>query len=342
MVDCVSFRKWDCNPSPRDAALEDDLGAVQTARDGPPDGNFVLLLPPTLPGYDLQRKRWLNLSVAFISPITWQERVFEKLYIDETTKELLMALVTKGTKSKSKQDEGTVDSLILLFYGAPGTGKTFAAESIAEIAKKPLLRLSLADMVSKPAADLEKFIELIHKIDKSWDCVLLLEDADVILEEKSLNDIGRNALVASFMRLVDGQIRTLILKSCRVLRARSRVGHFDEAFRSRINLAVHFEPLGPKQREVIWRSCLTRIQLSEFAEADLLKHVDRLARINMNGRQIRKAVSGAQKLASHKNRSLDYSTLRQVLGPSTQFDEYISKVRGGPNFDRTKRDLATR
>ena len=51
--------------------------------------------------------------------------------------------------------------------------------------------------------ELEKLIRTAFNIGKTWDCVLLFDDADVALEERSLNDLGRNALVATFMLLVD-------------------------------------------------------------------------------------------------------------------------------------------
>lgn len=278
MVDSVAFRKW--NPSLHGAALDDNLGEVQTARDEPPDGNFVLLLPPIVPGYDLQRKQWLKLSVASISPIIWQKQAFQNLYIDEATKELLMALIPNDMKSKRKQDEDIIEfkkqGLILLFYGGPGTGKTLAAKCIAEISEKPLLQISVADIGSKPA-ELEKLIRTAFNIGKTWDCVLLLDDADVVLEERSPNNLGGNALVAAFRLLVDDLIGTLILTS-------NYLRTSDDAFLSRVNLTVNFKPLGSEQRRSIWSKLLTKAQLSGDAEDDLLEHVDKLAEINMNGR----------------------------------------------------------
>lgn len=320
MVDSVAFRKW--NPSLHGAALDDNLGEVQTARDEPPDGNFVLLLPPILPGYDLQLNKWLKLSVASISPIIWQKQAFQNLCIDEATKELLMALVPNDMKSKRKQNEDIIESkkqgLILLFHGGSGTGKTLVAECMAEISEKPLLRISVADIGSKPA-ELEKLIRTAFNIGKTWDCILLLEDADVVLEERSVNNLGGNTLVAAFRLLVDDLIGTLILTS-------NHLGTLDDVFLSRINLTVHFKPLESEQRRSIWSKLLTKAQLSGDTEDNLLEHVDKLAEIDMNGRQIRNVVSGAQQLASYKKRPLDYGTLEQVVRASKQFNEFLTRI----------------
>ena len=320
MVDSVAFRKW--NPSLHGAALDDNLGEVQTARDEPPDGNFVLLLPPILPGYDLQQNKWLKLSVASISPIIWQKQAFQNLCIDEATKELLMALVPNDMKSKRKQNEDIIESkkqaLILLFHGPSGTGKTLAAECIAEISEKPFLRISVADIGSKPA-ELEKIIGTASNIGKTWDCVLLLEGAGVVFEERPVNNLGRNALGAAFRLLVDDLIGTLIL-TCKYL------GTFDNVFLSRVNLAVNFGPLKSEQRRSIWSKLLTKAQLSGDAEDNLLEHVDKLAEIDMNWRQIHNIVSGAQQLASYKKRPLDYRTLEQVVRSSEQFNKLLTTI----------------
>jgi hypothetical protein len=98
-----------------------------------------------------------------------------------------------------------------------------------------LLQINVTDIGSKPA-ELEKLVRTAFTIGKTWDYVLLLNDADVVLEGRSLNHLGRIALVTTFMLLLDDLIGTLILTG-------SRVGIFDEAIWSRINLDIHSKPL---------------------------------------------------------------------------------------------------
>jgi AAA+ superfamily predicted ATPase len=140
----------------------------------------------------------------------------------------------------------------LLFHGGPGTGKTLTAEGVAEIAKQPLYRVTCAD-VGTTAEDVEKYLDSVLHLGRIWDCVVLLDEADVFLEQRSLEDLQRNALVSVFLRVLEYYEGILILTS-------NRVGTFDEAFISRIQLALHYPDLGPLQRRQIWQNFVERLE----------------------------------------------------------------------------------
>lgn len=73
------------------------------------------------------------------------------------------------------------------------------------------------------------------------------KEFDVFIEQRGLANLQRNALVSVFLRALEYYEATLILTS-------SRVGTFDEAFKSRIQLALHYKPLTIPQRKKIWRN----------------------------------------------------------------------------------------
>ena len=84
----------------------------------------------------------------------------------------------------------------------------------------------------------------------------------------------------------------------------NRVGTFDEAFKSRIQLALHYENLTSSQRRKIWRNFVTRLQDLEEPNInfdDIFDHMDDLAKEEMNGRQIRNAITTARQLAQYKS-----------------------------------------
>ena len=66
--------------------------------------------------------------------------------------------------------------------------------------------------------------------------VVLLDEADVLLEERGQADFQRNALVSVFLHVLEYNFGIMILAS-------NHVGTFDEAFTSRIQLALHYENL---------------------------------------------------------------------------------------------------
>lgn len=83
--------------------------------------------------------------------------------------------------------------------------------------------------------------------------VVLLDEADVFLEERDMKDLNRNALVSVFLRALEYYDGILILTS-------NRVGTFDEAFKSRIQLALHYENLNVTQRRKVWRNFMNRLK----------------------------------------------------------------------------------
>jgi hypothetical protein len=157
----------------------DELTPDQIDRDDMPDENFQYLLPLTIKGYNLRRKKWHDVAVDRISPVVWNKRVFETLVMDRKPKDLIQALISKQVASQKSTDliVGKGNGLILLLHGGPGTGKTLTAESVAEIAEKPLYRVTCGDVGTK-AEDVEKYLESVLHLGKIWDCVVLLDEAD--------------------------------------------------------------------------------------------------------------------------------------------------------------------
>jgi SpoVK/Ycf46/Vps4 family AAA+-type ATPase len=173
----------------------------------------------------------------------------------------------------------------------PGTGKTLTAESVAEIAQMPLFPITYQDMGTEPD-EVEAYLQLVFEVfelGQSWNCVLLLEEADVFLEERTLTDFQRNSLVSVFLRTLEYYEGILILTS-------SRVGTFDEAFRSRIHIALHYEDLKPRSRKTIWSNFLSRLEGTEVGEnvAEIGERLDQLANYKFNGRDIRNALATAR------------------------------------------------
>jgi len=61
---------------------------------------------------------------------------------------------------------------------------------------------------------------------------------------------------------------------------------------------------------------------------ELEEHIDELAEEEMNGRQIRNAMTTARQLALHRKQRLDWSHLEQALTTAKEFDRYLKKVQG--------------
>jgi len=167
---------------------------------------------------------------------------------------------------------------------------------------------------------------------------VLLDEADIFLEERTLADLQRNALVSTFLRALEYYSGILILTS-------NRVGHFDEAFKSRIQLALHYKNLDQGQRRQIWRNFLQRLEhLKEEGVnfMDLDKHIDDLAKNALNGRQIRNVITTARQLAIFRKQELDYKSLQDVIKTSSMFDQYLLELNEGNSDDVIARGMGNR
>lgn len=160
--------------------------------------------------------------------------------------------------------------------------------------------------------------------DEQFELLLPLKTKGYNLRRKKLFDLMADRISdviwnkEAFQNLVI-QRGTLILTS-------NRVGTFNEAFKSRIQLALHYPVLGPYQRLRIWGNFLNRLESfgddDKVDVADLRDHLEDLKEEQMNGRQIRNAITTAWQYAEWKGKTPTYEHLSDVLEVSGRFDQY--------------------
>ncbi|TGO11334.1 hypothetical protein BTUL_0112g00240 [Botrytis tulipae] len=333
MIDMKTFREL--HPEDEKKKASDTLDEDAMAQDSPPYPSFVDLLPRKIIGYNMRRKKWVELHADWLSEVVWDKKAFKKLVLAQKTKDLIEALIVNQIAAEKSTDliSGKGNGLILLLHGGPGTGKTLTAESVAEIAEKPLYRVTCGDIGSE-SEEVEQYLNSVLDLGKVWSCVVLLDEADVFLEERSMSDIKRNALVSIFLRVLEYHDGIIILTS-------NRVGTFDEAFKSRIQLALHYPSLTKVKRCDIWTMFITRLR--ELGEtqvdfADLEDHRWDLANYKLNGRQIRNAIQTSRQFVSWKNAkektTLNFEILKQIIEISGEFDVYVNKLNNWMSPDQ--------
>ncbi len=267
-----------------------------------------------------------SLQVDYIRPATWNKKAFERLVLRPDKKKLIEALVKIHLDNNHATDviEGKGAGLIILLHGPPGTGKTLTAETVSELARKPLYRVTCGD-IGTDAEGIEKYLESALYLGTIWDSVVLLDEADVFLEERTQNDLARNALVSVFLRVLEYFNGIMILTS-------NRVGRFDEAFKSRMQLAILYPTLNEKDRSVIWENFFDALHDAgadmEFEDLSAKSTVRRLARKELNGRQIRNSIKTARQLAAHDGVTFGIQQLESAILVAEEFENYLVKTRG--------------
>ena len=243
----------------------------------------LMLASPLVLGFAFSEKLWLEFTVSGIKDIQWNEGAFDSLVLPENQKSIVKALVESHMFHAAQNIEDVIQGkgkgLVAVLHGPPGTGKTLTAEGIAELLKRPLYMVSAGELGTDPRmleAELNKLLDLSH----SWGAVLLLDEADVFLEKRTIHDIHRNALVSIFLRLLEYFQGILFLTT-------NRVETFDDAFHSRIHVALRYGELTARAKMTVWKMFIDRVKAKgglgvvEFQDTDL----DALARNNLNGRQ---------------------------------------------------------
>lgn len=278
----------------------------------------------------------MTLLVDNIGEVSWNKDAYKHLVLPEKTKDLVKALVMVRTSKrgelqgmslngKRRRDDliaGKGNGLIMLLHGGPGTGKTLTAESVAEIAEMPLYNVTCGD-IGTSADAVEKYLQMVLVLGKTWNCVLLLDEADIFLEERTLSDLERNSLVSVFLRTLEYYDGILILTS-------NRVGTFDEAFKSRIQVALHYPNLDRVSRKKIWKNFFNMLEDDEedVNLDELNAHMDELADQELNGRQIRNALTTARQLALFQKEMLGWEHLEQAIRTARDFNKYLRTLHG--------------
>ncbi|KAJ7439418.1 hypothetical protein B0H11DRAFT_1685709, partial [Mycena galericulata] len=97
----------------------------------------------------------------------------------------------------------------------------------------------------------------------------------------------------------------------------NRVQAFDEAFLSRIHVALHFGELSEASRAQVWRVFIARAGVQNISD----EQVALLARRGVNGRQIENAVRTAHSIALGRHEAVGLRLFEETLDAMDEFTE---------------------
>ncbi|KAJ7894836.1 P-loop containing nucleoside triphosphate hydrolase protein [Mycena olivaceomarginata] len=283
----------------------------------------LLLTPTVVYGFSLADKIWLEFDVTKVLPVQWNEDAFANLVLPADRKTLLRSLVEAHHEEASFDDfvKGKGAGLVVNLFGPPGVGKTFSAEATSEHVRRPLYVIGGGDLGTR-AADLDASLERVFDVATAWKAIVLIDEADVFLERRSLHDLERNAMVAVFLRHVEYYRGILFLTT-------NRVQAFDEAFLSRIHVALHFGELSEASRAQVWRAFVARTSTSTTGGMPIDEaQIALLAKRAVNGRQIKNAVRTACSLARARREEVGLGHFLETLDAMDEFTEQFEGMKG--------------
>ena len=205
-----------------------------------------------------------------------------------------------------------------LFAGQSGTGKTMAAEVIANELRLNLYRIDLSAVVSKYIGETEKNLRRLFDAAEDGGAILFFDEADAIFgkrsEVKDSHDRYANIEINYLLQRMEAYRGLAIL-------ATNMKSALDPAFMRRLRFIVNFPVPGLTERRLIWE----KVFPVEVPRAEL--DFERLARFNLTGGNIHSIALNAAFLAAQAAEPVTMPILlRAVRTELRKFERQINEA----------------
>jgi hypothetical protein len=246
---------------------------------------------------DLTRPRLNTLAQQLETKATWDDLVLP----DEQMK--LMRQIAGQVRERRKVYDAWGFArrmnrgfgISALFAGESGTGKTMAAEVLANDLKLNLYRIDLSAVVSKYIGETEKNLRALFDAAESGGAILFFDEADALFgkrsEVKDSHDRYANIEINYLLQRMEEFSGLAIL-------ATNMKSALDPAFMRRLRFIVNLPFPGLKERKLIWEHALP--PQTPRKELDY----ERLARLNISGGNIHSIALNAAFMAAQNGQAV--------------------------------------
>jgi hypothetical protein len=225
------------------------------------------------------RPRLDTLAQRLVPKATWENLVLpdEELNLLHQIVEQVRHRSTVYQKWGFQQRMNRGLGISALFSGESGTGKTMAAEVIANDLQLNLYRIDLSAVVSKYIGETEKNLRRLFDAAEDGGTILFFDEADALFgkrsEVKDSHDRYANIEINYLLQRIESYRGLAIL-------ATNLKNALDQAFMRRLRFIINFPFPGIKERSLIWQKAFP----PEMPIQDL--DFNRLAKLNLTGGSI--------------------------------------------------------
>jgi hypothetical protein len=236
---------------------------------------------------------------------TWDD-----LLLPEATTSLLRQIVAHSRERATVYQQWKMSGhttrgqgLAVVFYGVSGTGKTTAAEIIANELNLDLYRIDLSQVVDKYVGETEKKLELTFAAAERSGAVLLFDEADSIFGKRSdvkeARDRYANLEVSYLLQRIEEYSGLAILTT-------NLINAMDNAFKRRLRFMVQFKEPDAAQRQELWQ----RVFPDSVPKQGL--NYQALGQLGVSGAIIRAIAEGAAFLAANEKEPVMMRHLKEA------------------------------
>ncbi len=194
--------------------------------------------------------------------------------------------------------------VVSLFSGPSGTGKTMAAEVLADDVGMVLYKIDLSSVVSKYIGETEENLEEIFEAAENSNAILLFDEADAVFGDRAQvsdsTDRYANVEVNYLLQRIESYDGVVLLTT-------NYESNIDSAFSRRIDHTVSFTPPEQATRDAIWQGV--------FPDAAPLGDIDYdfLAEFEFTGGQIQTIGQTAAILAADDSERIEMEHVVQAI-----------------------------
>ena len=173
---------------------------------GKPEDNPLVLCPEKVLVYSLSDNQQYYVAMRKLRFPTWISDAWDRLiqpgpkHTSDSIDRIRRLAKAHATTNQKQQDDsphnfrGKGKGLTFLLYGPPGVGKTMLAECLSEECQMSLYRINLGMLVAED--EWESKIEEIFQKAHFWGAILLIDEAEVVLSERTQESMQSLAWVA--------------------------------------------------------------------------------------------------------------------------------------------------
>ena len=185
--------------------------------------------------------------------------MLEALNIDCDMNKVMKVINAFDTKWKDMQERNRPESLNILFYGAPGTGKTELAKHIARSLNRKLVIKRASEILNCFVGGTEQNIREMFREAEEKKAILFLDEADSFLQERSGADHSWEVTQVNELLTQMENFKGIFIA------ATNFNNNLDSASRRRFSLKIKFNYLQPDGIAKVWQAFFPKIECPQEA-----------------------------------------------------------------------------